>query len=167
MGYNILSEVVAGLGDHYFLLVIRKLPQIWQILKMINYVKNLNILSCSMCDSWRGFGSEIGFIGHLQAVTTNNYNLHTLQITRAHTVFPARCAFTSNCLVTAPTMAFPLLPCPSPLWIAAPFELWITPSESESELLCNWLVPTIQLVLVPRPLRPTTITVFSTKHLRL
>jgi hypothetical protein len=43
------------------------------------------------CDHWRGFGLDIGFIDHLQVVTTNNYNtiadFHTLQITRAHAVF--------------------------------------------------------------------------------
>jgi hypothetical protein len=36
----------------------------------------------------QGFGLEIGFIDHLQVITTNNYitidNFHTLQITTAH-----------------------------------------------------------------------------------
>jgi hypothetical protein len=44
-------------------------------------------LHCIYCqsDSRRGFGLEIGFIDHLQVITTNNYNtianFHTLQIT--------------------------------------------------------------------------------------
>jgi hypothetical protein len=71
-----------------------------------------------MSDSRRGFGLDIGFIDHLHVVTTNNYNsiadFHTLQITRAHTKsFSARSVFTSSCLVTAPTIAIPLLPCSS------------------------------------------------------
>jgi hypothetical protein len=39
-----------------------------------------------MSDSRRGVGLDIGFIDHLQVVTTNNHNIianfHTLQITR-------------------------------------------------------------------------------------
>jgi hypothetical protein len=39
-------------------------------------------------DYLRGFGLKIGFIDHLQVVTTNNYNtganFHNLQITTAH-----------------------------------------------------------------------------------
>jgi hypothetical protein len=45
----------------------------------------------------RGFGLEIGFIDHLQIVTTRNYNAiancHTLQITAAH-VKPLQSVFT-------------------------------------------------------------------------
>jgi hypothetical protein len=54
-----------------------------------------------MCqsDSWHGFGLDIGFIDHLQVVTTNNYNIttdfHTLPITPAHTK-----SFTSLFLTT-------------------------------------------------------------------
>jgi hypothetical protein len=46
-----------------------------------------------MCvsDFRRGIGLEIGFIDHLQVVTSNNYNIiaifHTLQITTAHGKF--------------------------------------------------------------------------------
>jgi hypothetical protein len=40
-------------------------------------------------DSQWDFGLEIGFIDHLQVITTNNYNtianFHTLQISTAHT----------------------------------------------------------------------------------
>jgi hypothetical protein len=71
---------------------------------------------------------EIGFIGHLQAITTNNYNtmsdLHTLQITTAHTkYFPACVIFTRRFLVTASNNGYTLLPCSGPLWTAAPFHL--------------------------------------------
>jgi hypothetical protein len=53
---------------------------------------------------WTGFW--IGFIGHLRAVTTNNYNiiadLYTLQIATAHTKsFPACIVVTKRFLVTA------------------------------------------------------------------
>jgi hypothetical protein len=53
-----------------------------------------NIVTC-YSDSQLGFVLDIGFINHLQVVTTNNYitiaNFHTLQITRAHAKsFPAR-----------------------------------------------------------------------------
>jgi hypothetical protein len=38
-----------------------------------------------MSDSRRGFGLDIGFIDHLQIITTNNYNIianfHTLPVT--------------------------------------------------------------------------------------
>jgi hypothetical protein len=47
-----------------------------------------------MCDNRQGFGLDIGFIDHLQFVTTNNYNI----IAKS---FPARSVFTSSCLVTA------------------------------------------------------------------
>jgi hypothetical protein len=84
------------------------------------------------CDSRRGFGLEIGFIDHFNTrlMTTLNYSaiskLHTLQFTRAHAKsFPACCVFISSCLVTAPTMAIPLLLCSSPVWMAAPFQLFI------------------------------------------
>jgi hypothetical protein len=81
----------------------------------------MNIVTC-MRDSRRGFGLEIGFIDHFntQLEITINYSAiadsHTLQITIAHAKsFPARSVFTSSCLVTAPTMAIPLLPCSRPL----------------------------------------------------
>jgi hypothetical protein len=45
------------------------------------------IVTC-MRASRRGFGLKIGFIDHLQVVTTNNYNtianFHILQVTTAH-----------------------------------------------------------------------------------
>jgi hypothetical protein len=81
----------------------------------------MNIVKC-MSDSRRGFGLEIGFIDHFntQLVFTLNYSaiadFHALQITTAHAKsFSARSVFTSSCLVTAPTMAIPLLPSSSPL----------------------------------------------------
>jgi hypothetical protein len=48
----------------------------------------------------------MGFIGHLQVVTTNNYNtiadFYSSQITTAHAeFFPARSVFSRRCLVTA------------------------------------------------------------------
>jgi hypothetical protein len=61
------------------------------------------------------FGLKIGFVDHLQVVTTNNYNtnpnFHTLQITTAHakspqsastTRFPIRCLHNGDS-PTAPT----------------------------------------------------------------
>jgi hypothetical protein len=83
-----------------------------------------------------GFGLNFGFTDHfnIQLVITLNYNaigdFHTLQITRRRSKsFPDRFVFTCSCLVTAPTMAITLLPCSSPLWLAAPFQL----AQSESE----------------------------------
>jgi hypothetical protein len=61
------------------------------------------IVTC-MSDSRWGFGLEIGFIDHLQAVTTNNFNtianFHNLQITTTHakSVF---CVFIRPSMVTA------------------------------------------------------------------
>jgi ethanolamine utilization microcompartment shell protein EutS len=57
------------------------------------------------------FGLNVGFIDRFntQLVITLNYSAiavsHTLQ------AFEVRSVFTSNWLVTAPTMAIPLLPC--------------------------------------------------------
>jgi hypothetical protein len=80
----------------------------------------------------------IGFIDHLQVVTTNNYNtiadIHTLKSLQ-HTL--ACSVFTRRFLVTALTMAIPLLPCSSPLWTAAPFQLNWT-SKSKWKLLYYW-----------------------------
>jgi hypothetical protein len=51
-----------------------------------------------------GFGLEVGFIGRLQIVTTNNYNtidnFHTLQITTAYSFQYFQLAFTSRFPVT-------------------------------------------------------------------
>jgi hypothetical protein len=45
------------------------------------------IVTCCS-ESWQSSRFEMGFIDHLQVVTTNNYNnignFHTLQITTAH-----------------------------------------------------------------------------------
>jgi hypothetical protein len=62
------------------------------------------------CDCRWSFGLDIEFTNHSRVVTTNKYdtiaNFHTLQITRAHAKsFPAHSAFTSSCLVMAPTAA--------------------------------------------------------------
>jgi hypothetical protein len=82
-------------------------------------------------DSRWGFGLDIGFIDlfNTQLMITLNYSaitdFCTIQIMTAHaTFFPARNVFTSSCLVTAPTMAIPLVPVSSPLWMAAPFQLY-------------------------------------------
>jgi hypothetical protein len=61
-----------------------------------------------------GFGLDIGYIDHFQVVTTNNYytvaDFHTLQITTAHAKSSPACSvFTRRFLVTALTMAIPLL----------------------------------------------------------
>jgi hypothetical protein len=56
----------------------------------------------TMNDFRPGFGLDIGFIDHLQVVTTNNYN--TIAIFTVYKItlsFPARNIFTSSCLVTA------------------------------------------------------------------
>jgi hypothetical protein len=56
-----------------------------------------------------GFGLVIGFVEHLQIVTTSNYssNANSLpqQFTTARTRFSVCCVFTSRCLVTIPTMS--------------------------------------------------------------
>jgi hypothetical protein len=69
-----------------------------------------------MCDYRRGFGLEIRFIAHFntEVVITLSFSaiadLHALQITRTDAKsFPARSVFTGSCLVTASTMAIPLL----------------------------------------------------------
>jgi hypothetical protein len=74
------------------------------------------------CDYRWGFEFGIVFIDHFNTrlITTLNYsaisNFRILQFTRAHAEsFPARSVFTGSCLVTAPTMAIPLLPCSGPL----------------------------------------------------
>jgi hypothetical protein len=68
---------------------------------------DLHIVTC-MSDSQRGFGSEIGFIDHVntQLVIKVNYsaiaNFHTLQIATAHAKhFPGCSVFTNCSLVTA------------------------------------------------------------------
>jgi hypothetical protein len=67
-------------------------------------IVHVNILSRVKSDSRQGFGLEIGFIDHLQAVTINNHNtianVHTLQITTAHTKTFQSAVFTSRCPVT-------------------------------------------------------------------
>jgi hypothetical protein len=78
-------------------------------------IGNMNIITC-LRDSRRRFGLDIGITALLntQLVITLNYSaiadLHTLQITTAYAKsFQTRSVFTSSCLVTAPTMAIPLL----------------------------------------------------------
>jgi hypothetical protein len=144
------------------------------------YVTILNVCQ------W-GFELDIGFIDHFntQLVITLNYsataNFHThYKITRAHTKsFPACSVFISSCLITAPTMAIPLLPSSSPLWIAAPFQLRILAptksslhrltdqAQSEPELLYDWQFTTSQSILAPSTLRTTTSIFFSIEHLLL
>jgi hypothetical protein len=56
-------------------------------------------------NEWLSTGFWIGFIDHLQVVTTNNYatvaDFHTLQITTAHAIsFPACSVFARLFLVT-------------------------------------------------------------------
>jgi hypothetical protein len=73
---------------------------------MLNQLRQHTVMY--MSDSRRGLGLDIEFSDHLntQLVITFNYSaiadLHTLQITTAHTKsFPACSVFTSSCLVTA------------------------------------------------------------------
>jgi hypothetical protein len=102
------------------------------------------------CDFWQGFILDIRFIHHFntQFVTTLNYRhsavLYTLQIARVHAKsFPAISIFTSICLVTAPTIVIPLLPCSSPLWMALPYNWAQSESESESKLCYDCGLPPI------------------------
>jgi hypothetical protein len=77
---------------------------------------------------------------------------YTLQITVTHAKsFTARNIFTNICLVTAPTMAIPVLPCSSPLWMALPTKE--TQSQSLSELIYDGRFTGNQFVLSPSPLR--------------
>jgi hypothetical protein len=55
--------------------------------------------------------------------------------------FPDLSVFTSSCLVTAPTMAIPLLPGSITVWKAAPFQLWIFQSQSQSYFTTYGLTP--------------------------
>jgi hypothetical protein len=51
-----------------------------------------------------GFGLDIGFIDHLQVVTTNDYNtiaISTFSLQNDAKSFPARSVFISNCLIMA------------------------------------------------------------------
>jgi hypothetical protein len=98
-----------------------------------------------MSDSRRGFGLDL-LITLTQLVTTLNYSaiadFHTLQIIRAHAKSSPACSIlTRSFLVTAPTVTIPLLPCSSPPWTAAPFQLppfLTTVSSSKSTLLYDW-----------------------------
>jgi hypothetical protein len=55
-----------------------------------------------MSDYRREFGLSIGFIDHLQIVTTNKYNAIAISILyKIMLYFPAHSIFTTSCLVTA------------------------------------------------------------------
>jgi hypothetical protein len=84
-----------------------------------------------MSDSRWGFGFDIWFIDlfNTRLVVTLNYNpitdLHTLQIMTAYAKsFPAYGVFTSSCLLMAQTVAIPLLPGSSPVWVTASLQLY-------------------------------------------
>jgi hypothetical protein len=103
------------------------------------------IVRCPSGYQW-SFGLDIGFTDHLHTRVKNSSNccattdLHNSLITTAPTkTFPSCCVFTSCSLVTAPTKAIPLLPCSSPLWMTAPYQLSFNCPLSSQPHVQNWL----------------------------
>jgi hypothetical protein len=145
-------------------LLVRKLKTVTQLRYPFTQLFKTH---CHAVRAWfsRGSGLHIGFIDHfnIQFVITLNYsaiaNLHNLQITVTQAkTFPACSVFTSSWLVTALTMASPLLLNWSPLWMAAPSQqpiltstvLLITPLHGQS---IKQSFPTIPLLLHAYPLQ--------------
>jgi hypothetical protein len=92
-------------------------------LRLLNWNISISFIPPNNIVTWlwlqTGFGLVIGFIGHLQNITTNNYGsvteLHTpnIAVTTVHLNFSV---FTSRCLVAAsngersPSSRFPICP---------------------------------------------------------
>jgi hypothetical protein len=105
-----------------------------------------------------GFESVIGFIDHLQNVTTHNY----ASVTELHTPAQTKKLSRSSLPVASngglsPSSGF--LNRPRPHLLASDFsqlQFLIDSTTAESELLYDWRFTASQFILAPSPLRVTT-----------